>query len=101
MTGTDERELDTDTCTRFVYLVEGEPYLGTIFELAHVLEEAHYSGIDVGPDVYVFAEGRPVAHTYRTHSTGYNADDYATVFVELELEHDDPEEASYRLDGRA
>lgn len=89
MTTTDE--------TRFLYHVEGEPYLGTAADIAHSLEQAHYAGLDVGPTAWTFDDDhQPVGHPITATATPYNEDDYATVTIRV-----GGATASYRLDGRA
>lgn len=94
--------MDTVTETRFVYLVDGEPYVGTVADVAHAIEQGHYAGLDIGDVVWTFDGGSPVGHDVTTRSSEYNADDYATVEVEIDpLDGRVPYVASYRIDGRA
>jgi hypothetical protein len=86
---------------RYVYVVEGEPYVGTVQDVAKAFEHAHYGGVDVSATVYVFepATGRPpapVAKSIEITTTDYDADDYASAIIRI-----GDESASYRIDGRA
>lgn len=85
---------------RFVYLVEGEPYIGTLQKYADAVREAHYSGLEVDRSVWIFEDGNPVSTVARFSSTPYDEDDYSTLLIELEFEKDDPEVAWRRIDGR-
>ncbi len=91
----------TATLTTFVFLVEGEPYVGTVVDLAKALENAHYADLNVDRTVWTFANGKPEACVVQTQGSSYNEDDYAYVTVELEWVKDNPETASFRLDGRS
>jgi hypothetical protein len=92
----------TQTTTTFVYLVEGEPYIGDIGDYAKAIEHAHYSGLAVDNTVWTFdADGQPVATRAKFHTSDYNKDDYAYRTIELEFACNDPEEATVRIDGRA
>lgn len=86
----------------FVYVVEGEPHVGTVRDLARALDEANMAGLEVGPFVYtVDREGGHLEPTpYTTAGTPYNEDDYATVTVTVPLAGG-PQTATYRVDGRA
>jgi hypothetical protein len=102
------RPMTVATTTTFVYLVEGEPYVGDINDYAKALEQAQYSGIEVHNHVWTFdgeyaggARGRPVSHIVRTKTTDYDENDYAYMTVSIEFACDDPEEATVRIDGRA
>ncbi len=89
------------TTTTFVYLVEGEPYVGDIADYANAIEQGHYSGLAVDHRVWVFnAFGTPVAHVAKSTSN-YDENDYVHVTVSLEFRKGDPEEATIRIDGRA
>lgn len=88
--------------TTFVYLVEGEPSVGTISDYAKAVEHGHYGGLSVDNTVWTFDEnGRAQALTARFSSSPYDEDDYSYLTVELEFVKDDPETATVRIDGRA
>lgn len=42
--------------TTFVYIVEGEPYVGTLYSYAKALEQACYAGIAVEPVIFAWEE---------------------------------------------
>ena len=76
------------------YFIDGEQFVGTIEDVAHALQSAHYAGLDMNRTVYRYAPLERL--TIRTESSGYDADDYATVTVKI-----GEEVAHYRIDGRA
>ena len=81
-----------------VYLVEGEPYIGTVNDYAKAVENAHYSGIGVDNTVWTFdADGKPVP-TRVQFSGGdkFNEDDYAYLTIRVGAD-----EATVKIDGRA
>lgn len=87
--------------TRLVYVVEGEPSVGTLAEYAETLEMAHYSSCDVSPHVWAFAPDRGergdfVRLTPSFETTGFDASDFSTTTVRL-----GDAETSFRIDGRA
>jgi len=87
---------------RFVYTVEGEPYVGTATDLGHALEQAHYAGLDVGPLVWTFGpDGLPISHEWYSRSHDFDEDDYATVIVTVTGLPPELATTSYRIDGRA
>ena len=86
-----------DVMRRFVYLVDGEPFAGTVQNLAAAMRNATYSGEDVwSGEVFTFQEGQAVSHKVTTYSTGYNSDDWSAVTVEVL-----GDAASYVVDGRS
>lgn len=94
--------------TTFVYLVEGEPHVGTVSDYAKAAEAAHYAGLDLCGVVFTFLPnphspgGAYVERTTPKITQGpYSDDDYATLVVELEFVKGDPEVATVRIDGRA
>ena len=88
------------TDTRIVYVVEGEPFVGTVGDYAKALEQATYSDITVERTVWVFRGGEAaVAVTPSVSVSPYNEDDYATMTVSIEVDGS-IEMASVRLDGR-
>lgn len=86
----------------FVYVVEGEPYTGTIGDYARAIEGSHYSGTDVSGTVW-FVNGADVLESATATVTcgSYDEDDYATITVSVEIDKDDPTWATVRIDGRA
>lgn len=86
----------TLAATTFVYLVEGEPYVGSLADYAKALEQCHYAGLDVGTDLYWWSEETWKRVTPRVRTSAYNEDDYATMTIEAF-----GQSASVRIDGRA
>lgn len=86
--------------TTFVYVVEDEPCVGDVTDLARCLEGAYYSGFDVERIVWTFEGGQPKAHTVKTTMTPFDSDDYATLTVSLDF-GSGIEQALRRIDGRA
>lgn len=82
--------------THFVYLVEGEPHVGTVKDYAEALEHAYYSGLDVDNRVWSFGPDGPNAVVASVSTTPYDENDYAHVTVSV---GDDV--AAFRIDGRA
>lgn len=91
--------------TPLVYLVDGEPHVGSVNDYAKALEQASYADLDVDPFVYVFEDGTPYAHLVTVTTSGFDSDDYATTTVEVVIQRGDSqgrsETASVRIDGRA
>lgn len=86
---------------RFVYLLDGEPKVGTVDDYAHDHDQAHHYGVAIGHTAYIVTSdvsGRmaltevPITAT----SSGYDLDDYATMTITVGAD-----EGSYRIDGRA
>ena len=83
--------------SRFVYLVEGEPHVGTVTDYARAMEEAHYAGLSVDTSrVWAFLGDGSVALKPAVTASGYDEDDYSTLTVRL-----GDETATARIDGRA
>lgn len=91
----------TTPIQRFVYLVEGEPYVGTVADYARAYENAYYSGLDINPDVCVFTVADPASGVVtawdciKRSVSDFDEDDYANVTFNF-----NGETASIRLDGR-
>lgn len=86
---------------RFVYLIDGEPKLGTVDDYAHDLDHGALAGVEVSRLVHVLTTDERGAMALReaqaTVTMGdYDDDDYSTVTVRVA---DDV--SSYRIDGRA
>lgn len=85
---------------RYVYIVEGEPYVGTVQDIAHAYEQCHYSGLEapkyawyVDYDVDDSYELEP-ARIVSVHD--YTADDVAHLHIIIL-----GETAPYRIDELA
>lgn len=88
-----------DKDTRFVYIVEGEPYVGTMNDYAKALEESHYSDFDISHMVWMVrpdATNKLDAYTV-TQELAYEADDYRNIDLYVALKH----MARARIDLRA
>lgn len=95
-----------DVTDKYVYLIDGEPSIGTLDDYAHAQEMGAYSGIDVSAGLWVITvppkhitpvlvEVRPEVTTYVT------PDDHGYPdYREYRLICGD-DEASYRIDLRA
>jgi hypothetical protein len=88
--------------TTFVYVVEGEPYAGTVSDYAKALEHGHYAGLDVSSQVWTFTtHGEPFPCKVLNLCTGLNSDDYFLGQVSVDFGGGVVETATYRIDGRA
>lgn len=88
--------IEDDEPARFVYLVEGEPYVGTVDDVAHALELAHYSAVDVSPYAWTFDAGEPERHEIEVQAAPAPLGDYQHVTVRI-----DGAEGRYKIDLRA
>lgn len=87
---------------QFVYLVEGEPYIGDVHAIASAMEHSHYAGLDVSKTVWHFVNGQPIANTVSLRGTDFDENDYAYVTISIPSDvAGDPYQATYRVDGRA
>ncbi|MEA2702137.1 MAG: hypothetical protein QOD63_82 [Actinomycetota bacterium] len=88
--------------TSFVYLVEGEPHVGTVTDYAKAVEEAHYADLMVDNTVWTFVDGKPQPIAVQFPTTGgYDENDWLHLTIEVELVKGDPEVATIRIDGRS
>ncbi len=87
---------------RYVYIVEGEPYVGTVTDIAAAVEEAHYGGLDVPPyawfvgSVAFFEDDYELERERLVIAHDYTADDIAHGHVSIL-----GETAPYKIDLRA
>lgn len=83
---------------KFVYVVEGEPFVGDISDYAKAYEHCYYSGLELQP--WIWLTTNDPEEMYRTApqrtSTGYDENDYAVVTFAY-----GEDEANITLDGRA
>lgn len=82
--------------TTFVYIVEGEPYVGTLNDYAKALEQECYGAITVEPDVWTWVEGGWQRVSPRVKVRPFDDNDYATMTVSAF-----GQTATVRIDGRA
>ncbi len=64
----------------YVWLVESEPYTGTLWQYAHAIESAHYAGMSVSDCVWR-AEGGRLAFHIPAISEPTTADDYGYTTI--------------------
>lgn len=71
--------MSTDT---IVYLVEDEPFAGTLGDYARAYVAAYYANIldSISNVVWTFENGKPIAHEVKIVNLG-KSDDYATFMV--------------------
>jgi hypothetical protein len=81
----------------YAWTVEGYVTSGALTQYATDLREAHYAGLAVG-DVLWTGEELIRPHVVQGE---WGEDDYATGYVTLHRAGHEPDEASYRIDGRA
>lgn len=88
--------------TTIVYIAEGEPFTGTVQDLAQAIALETYSDISVDRMAWVpvrTVKGYvPLPRQIKVESTGYDSDDFATLTVTVEGVEG---EGTVRVDGRA
>lgn len=82
---------------RIVYVVEGEPFVGTIESYAKALVHGHYAGIGVDATVWTVGRNGLEPTLAKVTMSDYDEDDWAYLTVELEFS----ETATAKIDGRA
>jgi hypothetical protein len=90
--------------TRIVYLVEGEPYAGTLADYAKALEEASYNGFDVSTGVWAvdnrIAGVSRLAHVAVWRHEPRTHDDYCYTDITMDI-RGQTERATVKVDLRA